>query len=367
MFFCSKSVLFLWSILRTKEARSLAESLLVYFGSSAYYSGRVPLHLQSGFSRRKKALLYVFKVLVTLCCFFPLLHLTLEKGFHFIAGCMVLKLLVEGFSGFYFKGAEMILVGVVAIDFLLAECRVAVAFPASTEVHFVEDSPYAVASAYHEPQGIVFSVTGIGNLEGSKNGGVEGSGSTKTVDAKSVVATVFGSPLAVVDEPRGKRVQLEVAHSVGTDDHRSPLCIEGVHDVLKGGGGAVEVVAVQLYEEASHFRMVNGHVPTSSYAEVIPFGNEVDHTTVMIEFSDCFRRTVRTTIVHYHEVEGEIRILFQYAFYGELLQLQEDRGGNAVIRAHEQQLMLVEVGQQELTDCDTPQALQELKKSAGVR
>ena len=59
--------------------------------------------------------------------------------------------------------------------------------------------------------------------------------------------------------------------------------------------------------------------------------------------------------------------IFPHAFFDELLQLQEDRGGNAVIRAHEQQLMLVEVGQQELTDCDTPQALQELKKSAGVR
>lgn len=62
---------------------------------------------------------------------------------------------------------------------------------------------------------------------------------------------------------------------------------------------------------------------------------------------------------------GNPNIFPQY-FFDELLRLEEDRGGNTVIRAHEDQLMLVEVGQQELTDCDTPKALNDLKKTIGA-
>ena len=53
--------------------------------------------------------------------------------------------------------------------------------------------------------------------------------------------------------------------------------------------------------------------------------------------------------------------VFPARFYPELLELTEDRGGNAVIRRHEEDLVLLEVEQQELTDVDTPQAMAELK------
>lgn len=54
--------------------------------------------------------------------------------------------------------------------------------------------------------------------------------------------------------------------------------------------------------------------------------------------------------------------IFPRRFFPELMQLQEDCGGNQVIRAHPQSLKLVEIPQQELTDVDTPRALEELKK-----
>ena len=54
--------------------------------------------------------------------------------------------------------------------------------------------------------------------------------------------------------------------------------------------------------------------------------------------------------------------IFPRRFFPELLALREDRGGNTVIRAHEDALLLYEVDKRELTDVDTPQALRDLMK-----
>ena len=53
--------------------------------------------------------------------------------------------------------------------------------------------------------------------------------------------------------------------------------------------------------------------------------------------------------------------LFPARFFPELMELREDHGGNTVIRRHEEDLVLLEVEQQELTDVDTPQAMADLK------
>ena len=46
-------------------------------------------------------------------------------------------------------------------------------------------------------------------------------------------------------------------------------------------------------------------------------------------------------------------------FYPELLALNGDRGGSAVIRNHEADLILLEADALELTDIDTPEALKQ--------
>lgn len=53
--------------------------------------------------------------------------------------------------------------------------------------------------------------------------------------------------------------------------------------------------------------------------------------------------------------------VFPARFYPELMELQEDHGGNTVIRRHEEDLILLEVRQDELTDVDTPQAMETLR------
>lgn len=49
--------------------------------------------------------------------------------------------------------------------------------------------------------------------------------------------------------------------------------------------------------------------------------------------------------------------LFPARFYPELLLVEGDRGGNMVIRAHEEDLLLYEVPANELLDVDTPEQL----------
>lgn len=52
--------------------------------------------------------------------------------------------------------------------------------------------------------------------------------------------------------------------------------------------------------------------------------------------------------------------LFPASLFPELLALKGDHGGSAVIRRHEDRLLLVEASPRELTDVDTPQALEVL-------
>ena len=55
--------------------------------------------------------------------------------------------------------------------------------------------------------------------------------------------------------------------------------------------------------------------------------------------------------------------LFPARLFGDLMALTGDRGGSSVIRCHEEDLILLDVPAEELTDVDTPQALEALKPS----
>lgn len=57
--------------------------------------------------------------------------------------------------------------------------------------------------------------------------------------------------------------------------------------------------------------------------------------------------------------------IFPARFFPELMALREDHGGNTVIRRHEENLILLEAREEELTDVDTPEAMEELKAESG--
>ena len=75
----------------------------------------------------------------------------------------------------------------------------------------------------------------------------------------------------------------------------------------------------------------------------------------------CYRRHPHVIVALGH---GGVRgnpCLFPRRFFPELLALQEDHGGNTVIRRHEEDLLLYEVPAIELADVDTPEALQAIQ------
>lgn len=55
--------------------------------------------------------------------------------------------------------------------------------------------------------------------------------------------------------------------------------------------------------------------------------------------------------------------IFPARFFSELMALEGDRGGSAIIRAHEEALILLETAEEELYDVDTAAALELLKQN----
>ncbi len=58
--------------------------------------------------------------------------------------------------------------------------------------------------------------------------------------------------------------------------------------------------------------------------------------------------------------------LFPQVFFPDLMSLREDQGGNRIIRAHEDRLLLVEIHKNELTDVDTKAALAAIEQENPV-
>lgn len=144
--------------------------------------------------------------------------------------------------------------------------------------------------------------------------------------------------------------------------------------------GAVAVVsqypeALALAEEF-HFAAVENQHPDWGVSHTIRLGLEAlgDCAGACFLVSDqplLQRESVRALVELWQSqpdkiaalAHGGVRgnpCLFPARFFPELLELKEDHGGNAVIRRHEEDLVLLEVPKRELTDVDTEEALEEL-------
>ena len=72
----------------------------------------------------------------------------------------------------------------------------------------------------------------------------------------------------MINESWRQGIQVEVAHTIGAYHHRCFLCVERIDNSLKCLGRRVEVVAIQLYSEASTEVTLYGLVPTATNTEV---------------------------------------------------------------------------------------------------
>ncbi len=143
------------------------------------------------------------------------------------------------------------------------------------------------------------------------------------------------------------------------------------------------VVVVTQYEEVAalarefSFEAIQNPHPDYGISHTIYLGTEAmaDCDAILYMVSDqpllgkaSVERVVEHWLEHRESIVGAAHngkrgnpCIFPRDFFPELMALKEDHGGNTVIRRHSQRLLTVEVGELELTDIDTPQALEDLK------
>ena len=78
------------------------------------------------------------------------------------------------------------------------------------------------------------------------------------------------------------------------------------------------------------------------------------------ELIDFYRRNPGHIVGLGHGGQRGNPCIFPARFFPELLKIEGDRGGNVVIRQHEDDLLLYEVPADELRDVDTQEALAQL-------
>ena len=125
-----------------------------------------------------------------------------------------------------------------------------------------------------------------------------------------------------------------------------------------------------------HFAAIHNDAPEAGISHTIALGLTAlrDCDAVLFQVSDqpllrrdsiahlvdCWRQQPNKLAALSH---GGVRgnpCIFPARFFPELLTLTGDHGGNTVIRRHEEELILAEAPAAELTDVDTPEALQAL-------
>ena len=159
-----------------------------------------------------------------------------------------------------------------------------------------------------------------------------------------------------------------------------PLILRALEAVPAEAFSAVAVVTqyVQVEELARSFGFLpvhNAH-PDWGISHTIRLGLEAlgDCDAALFQVSDqplLRRETVAAQVAFFRRrpdklvglSHGGVRgnpCVFPARFFPELLALTEDHGGSAVIRRHEEDLVLLEVPEEELTDVDTRSALNKL-------
>ena len=114
----------------------------------------------------------------------------------------------------------------------------------------------------------------------------------------------------MVDDAGRERVQVEVGHAVGADDHRALLAAERIDHRLQGAGRTVEVITVELHGKPAACRVQDARVPASADAEVVAFGADVDDALVRVcQPVDDFRSAVSRMVVDDDDIIGKRGLL----------------------------------------------------------
>ena len=149
-----------------------------------------------------------------------------------------------------------------------------------------------------------------------------------------------------------------------------------------------KTVVVTQYEEIAscaklfHFTVINNEHPEFGISQSLRLGlaalDDCDGVLFTVADQPLLRRESITALLDLWSRQPEKiaamssggrrgnPCLFPARLFPDLMALEGDRGGSAVIRQHPEDLVLLEVDALELTDVDTPQALAALSESAGT-
>lgn len=161
-----------------------------------------------------------------------------------------------------------------------------------------------------------------------------------------------------------------------------PLILHALDAVPKQLFSEVTVVTqypeIEDFAKQYGFRSIRNRHPDYGISHTISLGTQAmrDCDAILYMVSDqplldasSVERVIECWKAHPEKIVGAAHngkrgnpCIFPEEFFGELLDLKEDHGGNTVISMHPDRLLTVEVAQAELTDVDTPQALDELKR-----
>ena len=147
----------------------------------------------------------------------------------------------------------------------------------------------------------------------------------------------------------------------------------------------VTVCVVTQYDEVEAlaarygFRCVRNDRPEEGLSRTVRLGTETlagecDAILYLVSDQPLLRRESVTALLDFYRAHPDHIVgashggkrgnpcVFPAKYFPQLRALTGDAGGSAVIREHEDDLLLFEVDKEELTDVDTPQALNDLKK-----
>ena len=84
----------------------------------------------------------------------------------------------------------------------------------------------------------------------------------------------------MIDDAGGNFLHIKISHHISADYHCAFLFIESINDDLQTMFVFIYVIAIKLDGKLSAFFVMDTYIPTTTDAEVIPFGNDVNQTFV---------------------------------------------------------------------------------------
>ena len=163
----------------------------------------------------------------------PFLKLAVEESQQRIVCRYVGASFLQKFSCRNLHCAQTVFIQIVGVHLFYAECRIAVASPASAKIQFLVYTAYAILAAENQSYRVILAIARVGECDLAQQRSEECPRRSQSVYAQSVVRTVVVGPFLMVDYSRWQGVELKITHAVAAYYHCRLLSVECVYDALQ--------------------------------------------------------------------------------------------------------------------------------------